>query len=105
MKFSKRLDAFDQRNNLIIVVIGNGFLLWDLQCATRVESWIMSYQHTVKKWFEVIEFFDAQNSLGNFCYNHPDYAMPRIKKEGATIQSEALGHPLLSVETTFTVIV
>tara|TARA_B100001059_G_C17592314_1_gene455266 strand:+ start:185 stop:358 length:174 start_codon:yes stop_codon:yes gene_type:complete len=38
MKFSKRLDAFDQRNNLIVVLIGNGFLLWDLQCATRVES-------------------------------------------------------------------
>ena len=95
MKFSKRLDAFDQRNNLFIAFLGNAFLLWDLQCAARVEFWIEDYQHTVEKWFEVIEFFDAQNSLGNFCYNHPSYVMTDIKEEGPIIQSEALGHPLL----------
>jgi len=98
MKFSKRLDAFDQRNNLFVVLVGNAFLLWDLQCATRVESWIEDYQHTVEKWFDVIEFFDAQNSLGNFCYNHPSYTMPFLKEEGQIIKSEELGHPLLHPE-------
>ena len=98
MKFSKRLDTFDQRNNLFVVFLGNAFLLWDLQCATRVESWIEEYQHTVEKWFDVIEFFDAQNSLGNFCYNHPSYIIPILKEEGQIIQSEALGHPLLHPE-------
>ncbi len=98
MKFSKRLDAFDQRNNLFVALLGNAFLLWDLQCATRVESWIEDYQHTVEKWFDVIEFFDAQNSLGNFSYNHPSYVMPILKEEGQIIQSEELGHPLLHPE-------
>ena len=98
MKFSKILDAFDQRNNLLIAFIGNAFFLWDLRNAINVEAWITEYKHTVKQWFEVIAFFDAENSLANFCFNHPDYIYPKIVKENILIESTQLGHPLLNPE-------
>lgn len=98
MKFSKILDAFDQRNNLFVVLIGNAFFLWDLRNACKVEKWIGAYKHTVEKWFEVITFFDAQNSLANFYYNHPEYTFPKINKEKSVIKSVELGHPLLNSE-------
>ncbi|MDG1743052.1 MAG: DNA mismatch repair protein MutS, partial [Polaribacter sp.] len=98
MKFSKILDAFDQRNNVLIFIIGNAFFLRDLRNAVKVETWIHIYNHTVKKWFEVIAFFDAGNSLANFCFNHSDYTFPELVKENSIIQAVQLGHPLLKSE-------
>lgn len=98
MKFSKILDAFDQRNNMIIGLVGNAFFLWDLRNSVKVESWIKSYKHTVQQWFEVIAFFDAENSLANFCFNHPEYTFPKIIKDKSIVKSIQLGHPLLKSE-------
>ena len=98
MKFSKILDAFDQRNNVLIFIIGNAFFLRDLRNAVKVETWISTYNHTVKKWFEVIAFFDAENSLANFCFNHPNYTFPKLVKENSIIHATQLGHPLLKSE-------
>ncbi len=97
-KFSKILDAFDQRNNVIIAVVGNGLFLWDLQNAIKVEKWISTYKHTVKNWFDVIAFFDVQNTLGNFCFNHPTFVFPTINANRKGIEARELGHPLLNSE-------
>ncbi len=98
MKFSKILDAFDQRNNLLIAFFGNALFLWDLRNAIKAEAWIKNYKHTVKQWFEVIAFFDAENSLANFCFNHPEYVIPIITNDTSVISSTQLGHPLLNAE-------
>lgn len=94
-KFAKILDAFDQRNNMIMALAGNGFLLWDLHYAFKVEKWLSSNGHKVEDWLEVITFFDAQNSLANFAFNHPEYVYPNINKDKNVIRAEKLGHPLL----------
>lgn len=94
-KFSKMLDALEQRNNLLISVPGNGFLLMDLYNTRRIEKWIALHKNEVKEWFEVIAFFDAYNSLGNFAYNHPNYTFPTINTDNTTIKATQLGHPLI----------
>ena len=96
--FSRILDSFDQRNNIIIAVVGNALFLWDIQNAVKVENWISKYQHTVENWFTVITFFDAQNTLANFSFNHPTFVLPTISDEKSIIQAEQLGHPLLNSE-------
>ena len=96
--FSKILDAFDQRNNLIIAVFGNAFFLIDLYNAKKVEKWILKYKHTVKNWFEVVAYFDAQNSMANFYFNHPNFVFPEITLEKEIIKSTNLGHPLLKLD-------
>ena len=95
-KFSKTLDAFDQRNNILISLLGNGFFLWDILNATKVEYWIENYNEVVEKWFDGIAFFDAQNTLGNFSFNHPGYFFPTLTKEPSLIQATQLAHPLLN---------
>ena len=97
-EFSKALDAFDQRNNLLIASLGNAFFLWELRCAIKVEKWINEYSHNVEQWVDVITFFDAKNSLANFCFNHPTYVFPEIVKDSSIINSQKLGHPLLNLE-------
>jgi len=98
-KFSKILDALDQRNNLIVGVLGNGFLLWDLQQVYEIEQWIINYKDNVENWFEVIAFFDAQNSLANFTFNHPTYVFPKIETSKNVIEAKNLGHFLLKDST------
>ncbi|MDG4950917.1 DNA mismatch repair protein MutS [Weeksellaceae bacterium KMM 9724] len=97
-KFSKTLDSFDQRNNMIMALVGNGFLLWDLNYAFKVEKWLETYHNKVEDWFEVITFFDAQNSLANFAFNHPDYVYPNINQDQNVIKATQLGHPLLKTK-------
>ena len=81
-----------------MALVGNGFLLWDLNYAFKVEKWLETYHNKVEDWFEVISFFDAQNSLANFAFNHPDYIYPNINQDQNVIKATQLGHPLLKTK-------
>lgn len=94
-EFARILDAFDQRNNIIITVFGNGLFLTEIYNACKVEKWINNYKHTVENWFEVVAFFDAQNSLANFSFNHSKFVFPEITAQKNIIEGSNLGHPLL----------
>jgi len=94
-EFSKLLDAFDQRNNIIILILGNGLFLWDIRNTTKIEKWISVYKNTIEEWFNVVSFFDAQNSLANFVFNKPEYTFPVINQEKEVLNATNLGHPLL----------
>ncbi len=95
-ELSRALDALDNRNNLISALFGNGYFLVDIKNSYRIESWINEHRHKVAHWFEVVSFFDAYNSLGNFVFNHPDFVFPEINNGPAIIKATALGHPLLN---------
>ena len=97
-KFSGYLDALDQRNNLLVGIFGNGFGLMDLKNTHKIEKWISTYKTDIEKWFDVIAYFDAQNSLGNYHFNHQTHVFATINTDSKTIESVALGHPLLNKE-------
>ena len=99
MEFSKVLDAFDQRNNMVFGILGNGLLLWDLQQSYKIETWIKKYNSQVESWFEVIAFFDAQISLANYTFNHPKYQFPVLNKDENIMDGTLLGHPLINKKT------
>jgi hypothetical protein len=94
-EFSKILDAFDQRNNMLFGILGNGLFLWDLRQTYKIDKWISVYRNQVENWFDVISYFDAQISLSNYAFNHPDHHFPDIKSKDYGISAEMLGHPLL----------
>ena len=107
-KFAAALNALDQRSNIFIAVFTNGLFLRDIFCAIRVESWIAKNQENIQKWFDVIDYFDVQNTLGNFHFNHPSYKFPIITdKEICVLEAKKLGHPLLQenkrVDNDFTI--
>lgn len=97
-EFSKILDAFDQRNNMLFGILGNGLFLWDLRQTYKIDTWMSAYQSQVENWFDTIAYFDAQISLSNYAYNHPDHHFPEIKSKEYGISANMLGHPLLSQE-------
>jgi len=98
-KFAKNLDALDQRSNLLVGIFGNGFMLRDTAQAFKIEKWIAEHKDNVANWFEVIAFFDAYNSLGNYAFNHPNQVFPEITETETVLNAEKAAHPLLNKAT------
>ena len=82
--------------------MGNGFLLWDLNQAFKIEQWIKTYGHEVGQWFDTIAFFDAYNSLGNFAFNHPKYSFPKLTDDAVVLKALDAAHPLLDPKKSVT---
>ncbi|WP_318343894.1 MutS-related protein [Flagellimonas baculiformis] len=96
--FGQRMDVFEQQNNLLVLMFGQGLLLWSLYFAHRLEIWIAKYGNDVEEWFSAMAQFDAYNSLGTYAFNHPDHAYPEITDGPMTLQAKAVGHPLVDPE-------
>jgi len=94
-RFSKLLDALDQRNNILISLFANGFLLRDLYISRAIEAWITEHKDEVAQWFGTIAFFDASISLGNYGFNHPNHVFPTITENSTTVSAKQCAHPLL----------
>ena len=95
---SKHIDGLDQRNNVLLGIVLNGFMLRDLTQSLKIERWIQAHASQVQNWFEVIAEVDAYNSLANFHFNHPDYVFPVIKDGGSFTKTKGAVHPLIEPE-------
>ncbi|WP_272023724.1 MutS-related protein [Olleya namhaensis] len=94
-ELSKAMDALDNRSNLISAIFGNGYFLTDIKHTYTIEQWLEHYKDKVEDWFEVVAFFDAYNSLGNYAFNHQEYVYPQIVDKNKDTKVTQLGHPLL----------
>jgi DNA mismatch repair ATPase MutS len=88
----------DTNLNLLVSVLLNSLFMFNLHLLLKVEKWKSNNRSQVPDWFETIATFDALSSLGNFAFNHPDYAFPEIQTEGFIYDAGALGHPLIAVD-------
>lgn len=95
---SKHIDGLDQRNNILLGIVLNGFMLRDLTQSLKIEKWILAHANQVQSWFEVIAEVDAYNSLANFHFNHPNYVFPKIKDNGSFTKTKGAVHPLIDPE-------
>lgn len=93
------MNALDQRNNLLMAMVLNGFLFWELRQAMRIEAWKENYAADLPQWLEAISEMDAYCSLATFAYNHPDYVYPHLTAVPFCMKGEALGHPLMNWQT------
>lgn len=94
--FSKTLDALDQRNNILVAIVRNGLFLSDIKQASKLEIWIHEHKNITREWFDIIAFFDAQNSLANYKFNHTDFVFPEITTQETIVETTELGHPLIN---------
>ncbi|KPL15779.1 MAG: hypothetical protein AMS26_06770 [Bacteroides sp. SM23_62] len=86
---------FDRRLNMIMGIVLNGLLMWDLQCILRLERWKRSSARELPGWFAVLGEFEALNSLAGYRFNVPGTVFPTPVPDGPIIQAASLGHPLI----------
>jgi DNA mismatch repair ATPase MutS len=93
-RLTRMIDSLEQRNNLLMGIFLNGFLLWDIRFCYQIEKWISQHGSKVEKWLDHINEMEAQNSLANFAYNHDDYAYPKLSDQHQ-LKVKNLIHPSL----------
>jgi hypothetical protein len=93
------ISAFDNRLNLFVGLILNGFLLWDFHCIMKLEKWRRSAASSLPLWLDLLGKADGLNSLANYAYNNPDNSFPKVGENGPLLEAVRLGHPLLKRET------
>ena len=95
-RLERIISAFDNRNNLLIGVVLNITLFWDVMCSYRIILWHNRNRHNFDKWMNTIALVDAICSLSNFAYNNKEFCFPKINDEdGFSLQATQLGHPLI----------
>lgn len=94
--FSKYIDAFEQRQNLMLGFVLISLLLWDLRQCFKIEKWLSHHYQDLDNWFDIIADFDAQNSLANLTYNQADYVFPVLNDtENYILKCKSATHPLI----------
>jgi DNA mismatch repair ATPase MutS len=93
------ISAFDNRLNLFVGLILNGFLLWDFHCIMKLEKWRRSAESNLPVWLNLLGKADGLNSLANYSFNNPDNSYPEAVKNGPVLEAFRLGHPLLKKNT------
>lgn len=94
-RLSKLMNALDQRNNLLISMLLNGLIFWELRQVMKIEQWKEVHASDLPRWIETVGEIDAYCSLATFAYNHPEYIYPKINSHSFHMQAKALGHPLM----------
>ena len=95
-RLKKLVDTLDARLNLIVAVVLNGTLLFDINVMQRIEKWKTRHKTDFLTWIDVIGEFDAFISLGIAAHNNPDYTYPEVETQGFMIQAQHTGHPLIN---------
>ncbi|MDH8702481.1 ABC-type multidrug transport system fused ATPase/permease subunit [Dysgonomonadaceae bacterium PH5-43] len=95
-KFSQLANELEQRANLLVHMLLNPLILWDIKKAIQLEEWKGKHGDNLIVWIKTLGEFDAYCSLGNFMFNHPDYTFPVINKEYFVMEGKELGHPLMN---------
>lgn len=89
---------FEYRQNILVGIVLNGFLVWDIRCVYKLWNWHRKFHSKLNVWLDVIAEMDAMVSLGNYANNHVEFVYPEIHEGGFSFDVKELGHPLLKAE-------
>ena len=88
-------DKLDARMNIVVAILLNGILLWDINVMCGIENWRKKNKEHFMKWVDAIGEFDAFISLGMYAHNNPTYVFPEVETNHFVIEGENLGHPMI----------
>ena len=95
--FVKILQALDQRLNMLMGILLNVYLFWDINQLIRIEKWKVRNAEEMIIWFNNIGIMDAYCSLATLAFNEPHWIYPRISEDKLFCGKE-LRHPLMRTQ-------
>lgn len=95
-QLKKLVDQFDYRANLLVAVVLNSFLLWDIRCVYKLWKWHQEHHDKLTVWLDVVAETDAMMSLAGMAYNQSGFVYPEVNDDGFRLAALEMGHPLLN---------
>lgn len=83
------------RQNVIVWMILNMTLLWDLVTAIRFEAWKKKYAKHAESWFIALGEFESLLSFSHFPNVTSQTCLPTVVRD-KTVEAKRLGHPLIT---------
>ena len=97
-KLSSILNLFDQRNGVVLYILLNGTILFDVLLIKIFLKWNETYQSHLRTWVDCLAEVDALNSLATYAANHPENKMAEMLEDDSPYIIDAKGvyHPFLN---------
>lgn len=87
---------FDQRLNLLVNVLLNSIVLYDLQCILELEKWKSKNKVHFSEWLYTVGEIESLNAFAGFAFNNESFVYPSLLPEGnLSIETKQLAHPLI----------
>ena len=98
-KLFKLLNRFDLRFNMVVNLLFNATVLFDLQVLSQLEQWKIKHKPFANSWFSSVSKFDSLQSFARFAYNNSaSTAFPTVNPNTPCITGQNVGHPLISTD-------
>jgi DNA mismatch repair ATPase MutS len=95
-RLSQLAGFFDQRLNMLVNILLNSFLLYDLQCVSALEKWKKTYKNEFPEWIEAVGNIECLNSLATLAFSNPSFTYPEPLDVGQLqITATGMAHPLI----------
>jgi len=91
----KLLDKFEQRSNMLLGILLNAFLLWDLNLMRKMYRWKVANALEMDHWVSIVGQFDALTSISNMAFNNHTLVYPEILDTECELHGVEMNHPLL----------
>lgn len=98
-ELSVLIDKLNYHLNIIVGILLNAFLLWDIRQIIAIENWKRSNSANLEVAFDVIAEFEALISIAVTAINYPEWATPVIADtDGYTLTATNIAHPLIRTD-------
>lgn len=97
-RLSGILWGIESRNNLIMALLLNAFVIWDIRYMVNLEVWRRDFGEAFEHWLTVIARIEVLNSMANLHYNRDDLNFPVLSEEPLKLEMLEGGHPFLNPE-------
>lgn len=87
--------SFDYRLNMLMGILLNIFLLWDIRQVIRLEKWRTENQQNFDEWFDMLSKIDELSSFAAFAFNHPQSVFPELKDNSFLLKAKNAKHPFI----------
>ncbi len=85
----------DSMDNLIVKGLDTP-LMYSVQVAWAIQRWRRQHGAAVPLWVEAVAEMEGLNSLAMYAYEHPSDVFPEFERDGACVDAEEMGHPLIA---------
>ncbi len=95
-KLSQLSNLLDQRINILVFILLNSFLLYDVHCLAALERWKRQHRNNLAIWIKAVGTIECLNSLATYAFNRPENKYPTFTQK-LGIRATGLYHPLISL--------
>ncbi|MBW7867064.1 MAG: hypothetical protein H3C31_01930 [Brumimicrobium sp.] len=90
------------RDNVLVAVVLNFFLAWDIRLLWRFSVWKNRYQEYIAEWEKILFELEALISGATFRYNFKSVTSIPVLTEDGMIDIQGLGHPIIPIQKLIT---